>query len=104
LLALLLAISAFIYLTAAIPGPVVSEDKKTASRACLEMFEKNFFSDEYTVLSDWRKSGKFVFEIGLSNTGEDTYRVHMCVVDLMDGTVIKPSIFEYRLWEKPWWQ
>ena len=77
-----------------------NEDKELAKTECEKFIQKKF--ERYTHVFDlWTKDEKIVVEVGYKDASwKDEYSVRLCVVDMENGRISIPSVFNTAQWRK----
>jgi hypothetical protein len=78
------------------------EEVKDSAAACVNFYkEKRADGNHVEYLSHWMKNNKLVISLAEKKyESASSYSKGLCVVDLKEGTIELPSIFNQDKWEK----
>lgn len=80
-----------------------SDELKSSSDSCVRFYkEKRADSGEHVEYrSHWMKDGRLVISLAVKERESDSsYTEGLCVVDLKEGTIELPGLFNQGRWEK----
>ncbi|MGQ2922600.1 MAG: hypothetical protein ACT6SF_13270 [Hydrogenophaga sp.] len=94
--------AAALSLLAACSGPSSAEIEKY-SEACVDFYKEKRakFTDQVEYRKYWKKEGKIVVSLAVKDSKwSSSYTEGLCVVDLEEGTLQIPALFDRARWSK----